>query len=349
LKVELAAATETISRQREAKVFATTPQQPPASQLLIRGNPQQPGEIVSPGGLPAVTTIPSDFGLPPDAPEGDRRKKLAEWIAGDNNPLFARTIVNRLWHYHFGRGLVETPSDLGYSGGVPLHRELIDWLACELIERKLSLKELHRQIVMSATYQQASLPRSECLAVDGSNSLLWRYSPRRLEAEAVRDAMLATSGLLNTSVGGPSFFDVRPYMYKGSQFYEPLDPAGPEFHRRSIYRMWARGGKNPLLDTFDCPDPSTATPNRGSTTTPLQALTLLNGSFTLRMADAFAERLAVEQPGDMIRQVERGFFLAYGRPPTSQELAASQTLTQKHGLAPLCRVLFNSNAFLYVH
>jgi hypothetical protein len=138
-------------------------------------------------------------------------------------------------------------------------------------------------------------------------------------------------------------------MYKGSQFYEPLDPAGPEFHRRSIYRMWARGGKNPLLDTFDCPDPSTATPNRGSTTTPLQALTLLNGSFTLRMADAFAERLAVEQPGDMIRQVERGFFLAYGRPPTSQELAASQTLTQKHGLAPLCRVLFNSNAFLYVH
>ena len=348
LLAEVTPIREKIARLREAKVFAVMPQEPPPSHLLVRGNPQQKGEVVSPGGLAAVKIAASDFGLSPDGPEGQRRVKLAEWIADKENPLFARTIVNRLWHYHFGRGLVETPNDLGYNGGVPAHRELLDWLACELIERDFSLKELHRQIVLSATYRQASLPRGECLTADGDNSLLWRYSPRRLEAEEVRDAMLAASGLLNPAVSGPSFQDFRPYMFKGSQFYEPQDPIGPEFHRRTIYRMWARGGKSPLLDTFDCPDPSTTTPKRGSTTTPLQALSLLNNSFTLRMAEAFAERLKKEMPSDTVRQIERAFELAYGRPGTAEERAASQALVEKYGLTPLCRVLVNTNGFLYV-
>ncbi|HZL91732.1 MAG TPA: DUF1553 domain-containing protein [Pirellulaceae bacterium] len=349
LQQQLGAVSEQISRLREAKVFAVTPQEPPQSHLLIRGNPQQKGEVVNPGGLAAIASALGDFGLAPDAPDAERRKRLAQWIATENNPLFARTIVNRLWHYHFGRGLVETPNDLGFNGGVPVHRELLDWLACELVERRFSLKELHRQIVLSATYQQASLPRPECLAVDADSALYWRYRPRRLEAESVRDAMLSVSGLLNPAVGGPSFQDFRPYMYKGSQFYEPQDPVGLEFHRRSIYRMWARGGKNPLLDTFDCPDPSTTTPKRGSTTTPLQALSLLNNSFTLRMADALAERLRKESPGDEQAQIERAFVLICGRPSLPDELAASQALVREHGLMPFCRVLFSSNRFLYVH
>jgi hypothetical protein len=169
-----------------------------------------------------------------------------------------------------------------------------------------------------------------------------------LEAEEVRDAMLAVSGQLNPAVGGPSFQDFRPFMYKGSQFYEPLDPVGPEFHRRSIYRMWARGGKNPLLDTFDCPDPSTTTPRRGNTTTPLQALSLLNNSFTLRMADALAERLKGERPDNVGQQIELAFELTCGRPCTAEERSASLALVEKHGLAPLCRTLLNTNAFLYV-
>ncbi|HUE69542.1 MAG TPA: DUF1553 domain-containing protein [Pirellulaceae bacterium] len=348
LQRELAAVTEKIARLKNAKVFAVTPQKPPVSHLLVRGNPQQRAEVVSPAGLAALKTTASSFGLPPDAAEAERRKKLAEWITSRDNPLFARTIVNRLWHYHFGRGIVETPNDLGFNGGVPVHRELLDWLACELVDRGFRLKELHRLIVLSETYRQTSLPREECLAVDRDNTLLWRYAPRRMEAEAVRDAMLAVSGQLNPAVGGPSFQDFRPYMYKGSQFYEPQDPVGPEFHRRTIYRMWARGGRNPLLDTFDCPDPSTTTPNRGSTTTPLQALSLFNNSFTLRLSDAFAERLAKEVPQNSEGQIERAFVLAYGRVPTGEELTASRGVVEEHGLAPLCRALFNSNGFLYV-
>ena len=345
---ELAAAGEKIARLKEVKAFAVTPQQPPTTHRLVRGDPQQKAEVVAPSGLAAIKTTASSFGLAPDAPEAERRKKLAAWITSKDNPLFARTIVNRLWHYHFGRGIVETPNDLGFSGGIPVHRELLDALACELIDRGWSLKELHRQMVLSATYRQSSLPREDCLAVDRDNTLLWRYSPRRMEAEVVRDAMLSISGQLNAERGGPSFQDFRPFMYKGSQFYEPQDPVGPEFQRRSIYRMWARGGKNPLLDTFDCPDPSTTTPKRGSTTTPLQALTLLNHSFTLRMSDASAERLAKEAPGDRQAQIRQAFVLAYGREPTAEEHAAAESVVQRHGLSPLCRALFNSNGFLYI-
>jgi hypothetical protein len=301
---------------------------------------------VSPAGIAVLPG--ADLRLPPDASDADRRRKLAEWIASEQNPLLARTIVNRVWHYHFGRGLIDTPNDLGFNGGQPTHRELLDWAACELIERKWSLKELHKLIVTSATYQQASRPRAECLAVDADNRLLWRYSPRRLEAEAVRDAMLAVSGQLNSSIGGASYMDFKPYENKNAQYYEPADPIGSEFNRRSVYRFWARGGKNPLLDTFDCPDPSTTTPKRGTTTTPLQALSLLNNSFTLRMADHLAERLEKERPSDAGKQVARAFELACGRPASADELAASTTFVREHGVAAFCRVLLNTNSFLYV-
>jgi hypothetical protein len=334
---------------RDRKVFAVTPQTPPIMHLLVRGNVQQPGETIAASGIAALAASEPDFGITANATDAERRTALAAWIASEKNPLFARTIVNRIWQYHFGRGLVETPSDLGFSGGRASHPELLDYLARELIGSNWSLKELHRLIVTSATYRQASRPRADCLAVDADNRLLWRHSPQRLEAECVRDAMLAVSGQLNEQRGGASYMDFRPYVYKTTQYYDPIDPVGLEFNRRSIYRFWARGGRNPLLDTFDCPDPATAAPRRGSTTTPLQALSLLNNSFTLRMADCFAERLTREKPGDAAAQVKRAFELAYGRAATEAELTESEAFIAEHGLGAFCRVLFNSNGFLYVN
>jgi hypothetical protein len=316
--------------------------------MLLRGDPLQKGDIIAPGGLAGLKVLSVSFDLEPTAPEGERRKKLAQWITRADNPLFARTIANRVWHYHFGRGLVETPSDLGFNGGLPSHPELLDYLASELIANRWSLKHLHRLILTSATYQQGSFPRPECLAVDQDNQLLWRYRPHRLEAEAVRDAVLSIAGELNLQQGGPSFLDLRPYINHNSQYYEPIDPIGPEFNRRSIYRLWARGGKSPLLDTLDCPDPSTTTPKRGSTTTPLQALALLNNSFMLRMADSMAARIVHESGEGAGDQVDRAFTLAYSRGPSEQERKVSVAFVKQHGLPAFCRVLLNTNGFLYV-
>jgi hypothetical protein len=348
LQMLLTSAVDQIERWNQSKAFTITPQQPQPTHLLVRGNPQQKAEVIAAGGLIATGKTSSDFGLGADAPEDQRRLKLAEWIASDGNPLFSRTMVNRLWHYHFGRGLVDTPNDLGYSGGLPSHPELLDWLAVELVNSGFSLKEIHRLIVTSAAYQQKSRPRDEAMAVDADNRLLWRMSPRRLDAESLRDTMLLVSGQLNSTLGGPSFHDFRAFNRAGTQFYEPQDHSGPEFQRRSIYRMWARGGKNLLLDTFDCPDPSTTSPKRSVTTTPLQALSLLNNAFTLRMADALAADLERSHAEDAKRQVELAFQLACGRQATETELQPSAAFVKQHGLAAFCRVLFNSNAFLYV-
>jgi hypothetical protein len=349
LSTEAKSLSDKLAQLTNAVVYSIKPQQPQGpSHLLLRGNPMAKGEIVSPGGLSGLKTVSADFQLEPTSPEGERRRKLAEWIARDDNPLFARTIVNRVWHYHFGRGLIETPNDLGFNGGQPSHPALLDYLASELIASKWSLKHLHRLIVSSATYQQSSLPREECLAIDKDNRLLWRYPPRRLEAEAVRDAVLAMAGELNPQLGGPSFQDFRPFDNHNSQYYEPIDPVGPQFNRRSIYRMWARGGKSPLLDSLDCPDPSTSTPKRGSTTTPLQALALLNNSFMLRMSGSMAARVKKDAGEEANKQVQRAFELAYSRPPKPDEQRLAVAFLEKNGLAAFCRVLLNTNGFLYV-
>jgi hypothetical protein len=347
LTAELREQKELVRTYREAKVFSITPRIPGVTHVLMRGNPQQQAERVSAGGLSALPG--NDFGLTPDAPESERRRKLAEWIANERNPLFARTMVNRIWQHHFGCGFVDTSNDLGFSGGRPSHPDLLDWLAAEFIRSQFDIKALHRLIVTSQTYRQSSATRTDALQIDSDNRLLCRFTPRRLDAESIRDAMLAMSGQLNPAMGGPGYLDVRPYFFRGSQFYEPLDPVGKEFNRRSIYRMSARGGRNPLLETFDCPDPSTTTPKRGSTTTPLQALSLLNSSFSLRMADDLAKRLIADAGNHVDQQIQRGFELVYGRPASKAELDASREVVTKHGLAPFCRALLNANGFLYVH
>jgi hypothetical protein len=256
-------------------------------------------------------------------------------------------MVNRLWNDHFGRGIVGTPSDFGIMGERPSHPELLDWLAAELIRNHWSLKKLHKLILTSATWQQSSALNAEAAKVDATNRLLWRKSPLRLEAEMVRDAVLSVAGQLNPAMGGPGFQDFRTFTFN-SQFYEIIDPEGYAFQRRSIYRTWIRSGTNPLLDVLDCPDPSTTAPVRAVTTTPLQALALLNNSFMLRMSDRFAERARADAGDQVTAQIERLYFLAYARLPVPDEITIAKEFVAQHGLPAFCRVVFNSNEFLYI-
>jgi hypothetical protein len=355
LQFELEQLRQHQARIRDQKVYAVTtaaaekdkPQKLGPTFVLVRGNPAQKAEGVTPGGIASVRGLPADFGLSDDSSDAERRRKLADWICSDRNPLFARVIVNRLWHYHFGVGLVETPNDFGFNGGRPSHPELLDWLAAELIRSGWSLKHLQRILVLSATYRQSSLIRPDAQRVDAGNRLLWRKAPQRLEAETLRDWVLSLAGELNSTMQGPGFYDFTTFV-SNSQFYELRDPNGPAFCRRSIYRTWVRSGRSPFLDVFDCPDPSTKTPQRAVTTTPLQALSLLNNSFVLRMADRFADRVVRDTGDDVDKQVQRVFALAFGRAPDEEERQACAALAREQGLSELCRVIYNGSELLYV-
>jgi len=328
------------------KAYAVMPRQPEPTRVLRRGDTRQPADVVAAGGVAAVGKG-ADFQLPPDAPESDRRAKLADWIASADNPLTARVIANRLWHYHFGVGIVDTPNDFGFNGGRPSHPELLDWLAARLIEHGWSQKKLHRDIVLSATYRQSSAPHAGAAKIDAANRFLWRKTPLRLEAEMLRDAVLAVGGQLNPTMGGPGFQDFRTFT-NNSQFYEVIDLEGYPYQRRSLYRTCIRSGTNPLLDALDCPDPSTTAPARAVTTTPLQALALLNDAFMLRMADRFAQRSREEAGAERAAQINRIYRLAFARDPTPDELTAATEFVARHDLAAICRVIFNSNEFLFV-
>jgi hypothetical protein len=311
--------------------------------LLKGGSVMQRGEPVPPASL--STLAHARFTLPIDAPEGEARLQFARWLADDRNPLTPRVIVNRLWHYHFGRGLVGTPSDLGYNGERPSHPELLDHLAQRLLAHGWRLKPLHKEILHSAAYQQSSSFNPAAARVDADARLLWRFPPQRLQAESLRDAMLHVAGVLNPERGGPSF---RLYKYTVDNVatYFPLDQFGPETYRRSVYAESARSISTELLTVFDCPDSSLPEPRRVSTTSPLQALSLLNHSFTLDMAKALEKRLAAVSPSGRIAQA---FLLAYGRPPEPEELSQSEILIAKHGFVHFARALFNTNEFLYVY
>ncbi len=345
---ELANVEKELAGLDNLKAYAVTPQEPEKVHLLLRGEPGRPGPEVTPRGIAAVHGLAPDFPLSPGAPEGERRKALARWVTDPGNPLFARVIVNRLWHHHFGVGLVDTPSDFGFNGGRPSHPELLDHLAGELLRRKGSLKAMHRLVVTSAAYRQSSRWSAAAAKIDADNRLLWRKSPARLEAEAVRDTLLAVAGQLNRDGGGPGYEDFLVTVFGVTQSFKNVDRPGPEYQRRSLYRTWARSGRNNLLDAFDCPDPSTNTPRRAMTTTPAQALSLLNNALVLRMADAFADRLRREAGQNAARQVERAYLLAYGRPAVGEEAAAARQFIDRHGLPAFCRVVFNSNEFLYI-
>ena len=322
------------------KLYTVQPLNPGVTHLLIRGNVSSKADVIAPEVPSVLQALLEPTRLSPDAPESERRRALARWLTDGRNPLFARVIVNRLWHYHFGRGLVESPSDLGFNAGLPTHPELLDWLAAELPRQEWSLKAIHRLIVTSRVYRQASLPRAEALKQDADNRLLWRKSPVRLEAETLRDAMLAISDDLAPMLGGPPYQDFRTYFFKGTQYYDIIEETS---NRRSLYRMWARGGRHPFLDTFDCPDPSASTPRRTVTTTPLQALALLNNARVLRQSERLAAALASHP--DAIGTL---LLRAYGRAPTAQERALMEPFVRQHGLAALVRVVLNSAEFTQI-
>ncbi len=332
---------------------------PGATQCFHRGDPMQPREEVATGALRA---IPVAFELAafdsvgadgvrsvPSTLTDDQRRRLAlaRWIVDPANPLTARVIVNRLWQHHFGEGLVATPSDFGANGANPSHPELLDWLAAELVEHGWSLRHIHKLIVMSATYRQASAARPEAAAIDALSRLLWRYPPRRLEAEPIRDAILAASGKLDLTMGGPGFLAFEPndnYV----RVYNAKRSFGPADFRRMVYMTKIRMQQDGTFGAFDCPDGGQIAPRRSQSTTPLQALNLLNGSFTTQQADFFAARVKSEAGDQIASQVRRAFALAYQRDPAPAEVAASELVVREHGLAILCRAIFNSNEFLHV-
>jgi len=285
--------------------------------------------------------------IPTAAPERERRIALAKWITQPHNPLTARVMVNRLWHYHFGRGIVETPSDFGHNGGRPSHPELLDWLAGELVRSGWSLKHVHRLILTSATYRLASAPRADGLKIDASARLLWRFPPRRLEAEAIRDSMLAASGVLEERMGGPGFSPFQPNT-NYVRVYLPKEDFGPPEWRRMVYMSKVRMEQDSVFGAFDCPDAGLIAPRRTQSTTALQALGLFNSRFTAQLARLLAERCRREVGGDLNRQVGRAFELVLGRTPDDIEQASARNLTDRFGLAELGRALFNANEFLFL-
>ncbi len=330
------------------KLYTCISGNPGVTRLLRRGDVGSPGEEVMPTGLAALSSLSPDFALTSSATDGERRAKLADWITNHNNPLFARVMVNRLWHYHFGHGLVATTSDFGFNGGQPSHPELLEWLAKKFQSVGFRLKPMHRLLVTSATYRQSSGGKTEAIKIDADNRLLWRMSPQRIEAEAIRDAVLVVTGQLNPAIGGRGYRDVEHKFFKGSHFYDSIDESGPNVHRRTIYRFSPRGGRNPFLDTFDCPDPSATAPNRANTTTPLQALALLNNALVFEMSDDFAA-FVIRQTSDAIpQQIETVYVRAYGRPPTADEKELGTRFVEKHGLSMFCRAILNTNEFLFV-
>jgi len=314
--------------------------------VFLGGDPQREGELVSAASLAALDDLPSKFKLPEEAPQGERRLAFANWIVAPDNPLTLRVLANRIWHYHFGTGVVDTPSDFGYMGSKPTHPALLDWMARYLLSSRWKWKPLHKLIVMSQTYRQSAAYDADSAQVDANDRLLWRFPPQRLAGEEVRDAILQITATLDTTMGGPGF-RLYHYIQDNVATYVPLEKHGPETYRRAVYHQNARAARIDILSDFDCPDPAFPAPRRTNTTTPLQALTLMNHSFTLDMSAAFAKRVEREAGQDVSAQVRRTFLLAYSRLPQAQELSAATTLVNQHGLTALCRAIINSNEFIY--
>ena len=318
--------------------------------VLSRGNVLAPAHEVTPGSLAAIETLPSRFDLPAEHAEGDRRVALARWIASPDNPLTWRSIVNRVWQYHFGRGIVATASDFGRMGAVPTHPDLLDWLAAEFRDGGGSLKSLHRLIVMSAAYRQASTAREDCAAIDGDNQYLWRQNRRKLEAEAIRDAVLAAAGTLDLTMGGPGWqdFKVEHPQHSPHYRYDLADPEDKKTWRRGVYRFIVRSQTQPFMTCLDCADPSMRVEKRNESISALQALALLNNGFMLVQARQLAERVVRETGNDPAAQVKRAFELALGRAPDAEEAAVLVEVAKAHGLANVCRGILNLNEFAFV-
>ena len=331
------------------RVWAGRFEQPREPARIFKGgDPERAGKAVAPGSLSTLDAVAASFELDQEAPEATRRLNFARWLIQSDNPLTARVLANRVWQYHFGRGLVDSPSDFGELGGQPSHPELLDWLARRLREHGWRLKPLHREIMLSQTYRQASRWNERAASIDADSRLLWRFPPRRLQAEELRDTILFVAGKLDTTAGGPGFKLYR-YLQDNVATYLPLDTHGPETYRRAVYHHNARAMVADLMTQFDQPDCAFAAPKRARTTSPLQALTLMNHSFTLDMAEALAERALKGTDAESAQQqIESAFRLTLLRDPTAEERSDAEELVRHHGLSALCRALLNSNELLYL-
>ncbi|MEZ5942093.1 MAG: PSD1 and planctomycete cytochrome C domain-containing protein [Planctomycetaceae bacterium] len=323
--------------------YAGTFKQPGVSHRLFRGDPMAKREEVSPNSIEFFGGLE----LTNATPEQQRRIAFANWIADPENPLTARVIVNRLWQFHFGTGIVDTPSDFGHNGTPPSHPELLDWLAGDLIANNWSLKHIHREILLSNTWQQSNRPQQQALQVDASNRLLWRFAPRRLEAEAIRDSILEASGVLDKRRGGPGFsaFEVE---LENVRHFHPKTSFGPEDWRRMIYMTKVRQEQDAVFGLFDCPDGNQVAPVRSRSTTPLQALNLLNSAFVQQQADIFAERLTEQGGPDTGSQIALAYQLCYGRAASADEVQAATEFIRTTSLKQFARAMLNSNEFLFV-
>jgi hypothetical protein len=338
LRLEHAIAGTVASQQAFAGIF----RKPDRIHLLRRGDPEQPGPEVT----PAVPAVLGTVRLPAETPEPQRRQALADWLSRPDQALITRVLVNRIWQGHFGTGLVDTPNDFGQSGSRPSHPGLLDGLAREFIANGGSIKHLHRVIVLSSTYRQSSSHRREAAALDAEARLLWRYPPRRLDSEPIRDALLTVSGELNRQRAGRGFdlFDQRG----GLSGFKPVESFPAEGLRRMIYAHKVRREPEAVFGAFDCPDAGQSTARRRESTTPIQALNLWNSRFMLERSTAFARRVRHEAGAEPRQQIQRAFWLALCRPASRTEELEAWEAVRGHGLEALCRALLNSNEFLYI-
>lgn len=333
--------------QSQFQVYCGVFKKPEPIHLLKRGDPMMKQEEVSPSAIEALG-IP--ISVKQNSTDKERRLALANWIGDRRNPLPARVMVNRVWHYHFGTGIVNSPSDFGFNGDKPSHPELLDWLAYQFHEHQGRLKPLHRMIVLSATYRQSSQPDQAAVArnssIDADNRLLWKAPRRRLEAEAIRDTILSVSGNLDLTMGGPGY-DLWKYSNYVVVFeQQKMLPANA--YRRMVYQFKPRTQQDSTFGSFDCPDGTLTMPKRNSSTTALQALNLLNSPLMIQQSSVFAGRLKKEAGMQSEAQMKLAFRLALGRLPTPKEEAICLAIIHEHGLEAFCRALLNSNEFIYI-
>ena len=335
------------NKKENGTIYSAISTTPSSTKFLNRGQVTEPGIEVFPGNIPVPSFKGNSTKIPPTASDPERRETLAKWITNPANPLFTRVIVNRIWHYHFGNGLVDTPSDFGFNGSKPTHPELLDYLSQSFIDSGYSFKHLHRCIVLSRTYQQESKPSADSLKKDFDNRYLWRWAPRRLDAESIRDSSLKTCGTFNQEMNGPGFSDYRIETNNGTTYYNPLDKLDFRLSRHSIYRFTPRGANQGLLDSFDCPDNSSAAPKRSKTTTPIQALAFWNGPFTQNLSESYSKNHSdFEALTSIDQKINHVFNHLLQRQPLDTEKSKALTLVEKHGFAPLIRAILNTNEFL---
>lgn len=280
--------------------------------------------------------------------ERSRREALARWLVSESNPLPARVMANRLWQMVFGVGIVDTPSDFGGNGGKPMHPELLDWLAVEFMESGWSVKHLHRLMFQSLAFRQASLPRGDGLAKDSDGRLLWRFPPRRLEAEAIRDSMLVATGVLDGRMGGPGFYLQRVEQDNVYRYF-PKEEVGPAEYRRMVYLTRIRQEQDPVFGAFDCPSGNQVIPKRARSNTPLQALNLFNSPFVIQQAKHLVDRL--DREGGVLEidgKIRLAFRWLFAREADAREIELSREFVQREGWEAFCRAMLNTSEFLFV-